>query len=527
MKTTAGNARRFFVVAYVRDTLLCMRIFIPTSTLVFFVSCFMLGVVLFTEMELSVYVGVLFILVGGSILLPRVTREGEVNRSFFVSLFLLSLGCGVVWADVSDRRAVGGVLDNRVEQEVVLRGVVVDEPDERERFTHLVVQVTDIQNENVFHSVDAKIKVTTDMYPEYRYGDSIVLKGELDKPKSFETDLGRVFDYRGYLLKDGIEYQMFYPDVEFQSGGKGSKVKEVLFSFKHALLSNISRVLHEPYAALTGGLIVGAKQSLGEDLLQKFRDVGLVHIIVLSGYNVTIIAVTIMYLLSFLSKFWRVVVGGVAIILFTIMTGAGATIVRASVMAMLVVIGKNIGRKVDLLRLLTIAVFVMVFHNPMIVVYDPSFQLSALAMLGLIVLPPVFEKHMEWIPEKFGLREIIVATVSTQIFVLPALMYMTGQISVVSLVVNILVLPIIPITMLFGFLAGAVGFISTGLSGVFAWMAFVFLYYEVAIVEIFSRLPFASVGLPSVSLLFVFVCYTVLCFTTWRLHKNMVITKKL
>jgi competence protein ComEC len=500
---------------------------VRTSTLVFFVLSFMCGVVLFTTFDFNVYTGVFFLLLGGVVLLPQVREDGAVRTSFFVSLFFIALGCGVLRADVSERFSSEGVLDNIVGQSVTLEGRIVDEPDEREGFTHIVVDVESISHENVLFSVDTKIKVTTDVYPIYTYGDRVVLEGVLDVPKSFETDLGREFDYAGYLAKDKIHYQMFYPEVEKVGSGEGVWIKEQLFVYKHALLENISKVLHEPYAALAGGLIVGAKQSLGEDLLQKFRDVGLIHIVVLSGYNVTIIAITIMYILSFLPRLWRVGVGSVAIILFTIMTGAGATIVRASIMAILIVVGKNLGRKVDLLRLLAIAVFFMVLHNPMIVVYDPSFQLSALAMLGLILLPSVLEKYVVWIPEKFGFREIILATVSTQIFVLPALMYMTGQVSVVSLVVNILVLPIIPITMLFGFLTGIAGFISTGLSGVFAWLAFIFLYYEVTIVELFAKLPFASLTLPSVSPLFVFVCYTVLCFTIWRFHKNMVITKKI
>ncbi|MCK5027806.1 MAG: ComEC family competence protein [Candidatus Pacebacteria bacterium] len=504
-----------------------------TSTLVVIVLCFMTGVVLFTSFEAGLFVGLWFLMIGGGIALAFYFRGMVSHASFFVSLFFLCVGGGVLWADVAGRYSGDSVLGNAITEQggrVIIEGTVVDEPDERERFTHLVVETGRIQHEEVFLSVNTKIKVTTDLYPTYGYGDRIVLEGVLDKPKSFETDLGREFDYVGYLAKDGIYYQMFYPDIELVGQKEGAWVKEKLFAFKGAFLSNITKVLHEPYAALAGGLIVGAKQSLGEELLQKFRDVGLIHIIVLSGYNVTIIAVTIMYLLSFLPRIAKVIIGSICIIAFAIMTGAGATIVRASIMAILVVAGKMLGRKIDMLRLLAIAVFFMVLHNPLIVAHDPSFQLSVLATLGLILLPPLFENKISWIPQKFGLREIIVATVSTQIFVLPALMYMTGQISVVSLVVNILVLSVIPITMLFGFLTGLAGFLSTGLSAIFAWGAFIFLYYEVAIVELFARISFASVALPNISPLFVILFYSVFCFTLWRLHernKKMVITESL
>ena len=485
---------------------------------------------LFTSLEINLFSGLFCLLIGAGTLLPLKLYNSVLRSGFFVSLFFIAVGCGVVCADVTGRYVADDVLDNMLGTQIMIEGVVVSEPDERESFTHLVVEVEGVQYGNVFHDVNTKVKVTTELYPTYAYGDQIVLEGVLKKPQNFETDMGRKFDYIGYLAKDNIYYQMFRPDIELVGHQQGEWIKERLFTFKHSFLENIAQVLHEPYAALAGGLIVGAKQSLGEDLLQKFRDVGLIHIVVLSGYNVTIIAVTIMYLLSFLPRTAKVIIGSICIVLFAIMTGAGATIVRASIMAMLVVAGKTMGREIDMLRLLAIAVFFMVLHNPLIVVHDPSFQLSALAMLGLILLPPLFEKKVLWIPEKLGLREIVVATISTQIFVLPALMYMTGQISIVSLAVNILVLSAIPLTMLFGFLAGVIGFASTTVSSVFAWIAFVFLYYEIAIVELFARLPFASVDLPSVSLFFVFLFYGVFGFTLWRLHKKnktTVITERL
>lgn len=172
---------------------------------------------------------------------------------------------------------------------------------------------------------------------------------------------------------------------------------------------------------------------------------------VLSGYNVTIISEFIMGMLSFLPKMIGTSLGALSIILFAIMVGGSATIIRASIMALLVLLARVTGRVSDMTRALFLAGFVMVLHNPQIVVFDPSFQLSFMATLGLISLSPKLNSIFKFVPTKFYLRETVSATISTQIFVLPLLLYMMGELSLVAVFVNLLVLMFIPLTMLFGF----------------------------------------------------------------------------
>jgi competence protein ComEC len=483
-----------------------------TSTLIVLVSCFALGVVFGSFIDLGRTFPVFLLMLAGAILLfPRLGVS--VSRvSFFVTFGLLAFGCGVLRMDIAHMTSTEGVLDNQLGETVRVEGIIVDEPDERDSTMRITVAIED----TTLHTKLTKVLVTTDIYPTYAYGDRLVLNGVLEKPENFLSDTGRSFDYVGYLAKDNIHYQMYRPQIERIGSDEGNPIVASLLSLKFSFLEKVSLVLHEPYSALVGGLVVGAKQSLGENLLDMFRTVGLIHIVVLSGYNVTIIAESLMRVLGVLPRYARVTIGGMSIVGFAIMTGAGATIVRASIMALIVVVGRALGREADMLRLLAIAALMMILHNPMIVVYDPSFQLSFLATLGLILLPPMCEKYFTWMPEKFGLREVALATLTTQIFVLPALVYMMGEVSLVALVVNLLVLMVIPITMLFGFLAGVFGFISHTLSMIFAFFAFLFLYYEIFIVELFARVPFASVTVPHVSLVWVIVVYALYGVVIWR-----------
>ena len=202
------------------------------------------------------------------------------------------------------------------------------------------------------------------------------------------------------------------------------------------------------------------------------------------------------------------------------MTGASATIVRASIMALLVIVARATGRTYQVTHGLFLAGFFMVLHNPMIVIYDPSFQLSFLATLGLIYLAPLIEKYFKLIPTKWQLREFAVATIATQIFVLPLILYMMGEISLVALPVNLLILIFIPITMLFGFLSGIVGFMSATLAFPLTFITYLLLEYELKVVEIFSNFPFASLQIPNFPLWLMFGIYTLYIYIMFRMYKN-------
>jgi len=162
-------------------------------------------------------------------------------------------------------------------------------------------------------------------------------------------------------------------------------------------------------------------------------------------------------------------------------------------MALLVILGRVSGRKYAITRALFIAGFFMILQSPKILISDPSFQLSFLATLGLIHLSPVISKKLFFIPQKYQLRELASATISTQIFVLPLLLNKIGDISIVAPIANILVLPVIPLTMLFGFITSILGLISTTLSSLTGFVSFVLLSYQIKVVEIFGSLSFASV----------------------------------
>ncbi len=463
------------------------------------------------SLTVSALVGLLGAGLLGLFFLSRERAKGA-HTLLFVSIFLAAASLGMLRVEVKEFRTDASFPDSLVGQKIIGQGIVVDEPSLRGASQRLAVSFDEVNGK----PVSLKILVTADSCPNVSYGDKIGVKGKLERPQAFETDTGRMFEYPAYLAKDDIYYQIRFASVSVVSEGSGNPVTAGLFALKRAFLSQLGEIVPEPESSLAGGLLVGGKQSLGADLEQEFRRAGIIHIVVLSGYNITIVADAAMRLFSFLPRALGMGAGVFAIILFAVMTGASATIVRASIMALLVVLARATGRTYQITRALLIAGFLMLLQNPHILAFDPSFQLSFLSTIGLIYVAPLIEKRLGWMPTQFGLREAAVATFATQLAVLPLLLYQTGQLSLVALPVNLLVLPLIPLSMFLGFLTGMVGFISTLLALPFGFLLYLPLAYELAVVHFFSQLPFAAVSVPQISGIVLLASYAIFAgFLIW------------
>ena len=431
-----------------------------------------------------------------------------------IALFFTAFGLGQLRYQQADLSGRQSNLQNKAGQRVSLVGIVSDEPEQKENYNRLVLE--DEKSES-------KILVYLPTYPQYKYGDKLKITGILKKPENFNN-----FNWIDYLAKDDIYYEMFYPQTEFISASNGFWLKEKLFGLKAKFLSAIAGVVPEPHSAFLGGITIGARESLPKDLEEKFRTTGVAHIVALSGYNITIVAETIMLFFSFLPQYLAIGGGVIGVILFAIMTGASATVLRASIMALLALTAKATGRIYTVSWALFLAGFFMVWQNPKILRFDTSFQLSFLATMGLIYISPIIKNKLGFVADKFNLREIFSATISAQIAVLPLLVYKTGLVSLVGLPVNFLILPFIPLTMFFGFAVGILGMLSHLISLPFAWASYVLLQYELFIVDIFAKLPFSAVNIAGFSEVFLILSYVAIFFIVSHLRqKEKLATQKL
>jgi competence protein ComEC len=431
--------------------------------------------------------------------------EGEDrHRLTIASVFLLFVLAGVLRVNISNLYSVSK-LSEFENKKVEVVGVIVAEPDIREKNTKLTLETEQVILDGSTKNIREKILVSIPLYPEYSYGDKVKASVVLTKPKAIESEDGRVFDYEGYLKVRGIWYTASYTSLEYISSGSGNPIKTLLFKTKHVFTDSINQVLPEPESSLLSGLLLGTKQSLGKEILSEFQRTGTSHIVVLSGYNIAIVAESIMNALKFLPKNISFGFGALGIILFTMLSGAGASAVRAAIMVLVAQFAKRFNRDYKANRVLGFTIVLMLAPNPLLLVFDPSFQLSVLATIGLVFVSPILEPYFKNVTERLGLREILSTTIAF-------LIYNTGILSLVSLPVNVLILGTIPTTMFLGFITGIFGLINFYLSIIPAFFTYLLLWYQLKIVHIGSALSFGAIKLPAFSPVILCLIYLVLFF---------------
>lgn len=373
---------------------------------------------------------------------------------------------------------------------VTLEGRVIAEPDIRETTQRVTVDV--IQN-----GAHAKLLAVAPLYPDVAYGSRVSVHGTLVYPEPFTTDTGRTFRYDQFLAKDAIFALVESASITTTAApeGIGTHVMGALLAGKHLFQEGLARAIPEPSASLASGLITGGKQGLGTKLLDAFIVAGLVHIVVLSGYNVMIVAEAVLRMFAFLPRRASVGIAGITIALFVLAAGAGAASIRAGLMAGLGLIARATDRTYAVVRALLAVAAIMLLANPLLLAFDPGFQLSFVATLGLILLAPIVESRLSFISSTFW-RDLFAATLAAQVAVLPLLLYQTGLFSLVSLPANLLVLPFVPLAMLLSAFAGVVGMVLPGLASFAGLPAYLVLSTIVWVAEFSSRLSFASVSVP-------------------------------
>jgi competence protein ComEC len=435
-----------------------------------------------------------------------------ISKKFYkilVIIFLISFAGGFLRLSHEQNKTYP--LDQYIDQHISVRGVVVSEVSESAYYRNFHIKPLDMDSQ--------KILVRTSYKDDIEIGEELIVSGNLEMPRSFSSETGIEFNYPGFLQAKGVGYILPKAWIE-KTGVTEPSIKRNLFEIKDSFIKNIKYTFNFPESALLAGLLVGSKESLGDEYLERFRVAGLSHIIVLSGFNIAIVAAIIMSLTFFLPRSIGLVLSALGVLTFSLMVGFESTVLRATLMVLVAIGGKFINRSYDALRALLIAGFMMLLFNPHLLLHDVSFELSFLASLSLILIVPVLEPYFSKIPAQLGLREIIVSTVSVELLVIPMILYRIGEVSVVSLLSNILVLPIVAPTMLFGFLSGLFGYVSHTLAVVIGYPAFLFLRYELFIVDFVSQFEYALVSVGNISFLVLLIIYLCIFIFLVKMRKK-------
>jgi competence protein ComEC len=441
--------------------------------------------------------GLLF--VGGISLV--VGTHMRLRAFILVALFLAFLALGVLrGATVSPVRTES--LDTLVDTKTQMSGTIIRDPDRRTSSTHYVLRFhgndRDDQNE------ESLILVRLPRYPEYAVGDALTLDGTLRLPKDFETDPSRPpFSYVRYLAKDGIGYVMQDPTVVSVEATGESSLLRALSIWKGKILEKGKEIFSEPQGGLIAGMLVGERHAMPKDILDDMRVAGLVHIIVVSGYNMTVVAEAVSNIFRALPIVLRSGIGILLIWVYAGMVAGGAPVIRAAIMTSLALLARMTGSTAIALRLLYLSGIVMILQNPRIVLDDASFHLSFLATLGLIVLSPRIDRFFTRgkaqkgkVDTRVWWRELFSSTLSAQLMVIPYILFFSGQLSPYALPANLLALPFVPLTMGLGTLALLCSAVVPFVGPIVGWIASIPATWILAVGGWFAGLPGSGAILP-------------------------------
>ena len=383
---------------------------------------------------------------------------------------------------------------------VTIEGIVQDEPDVRDDRVQLRVAVERVTQFGEAEPSRGTVLVQALPLTDVQFGDRIRATGIMVTPEEFDT-----FSYSDFLARTGILSVMRQAVVEVVSSGNGNPFYRAIFSIKQRAQDTISTSLPEPQAGLLSGILLGNERGISPELRDDFNAVGASHIIAISGFNMVIISTIVIRVFQRLTtrRWLPVILASIVIGIYTLFVGANLAVVRASLMSLLLVIAPLLRRKTYVPASLAFIVLIFSALNPLDL-WDVSFQLSFVAVLGLALFVDPLSRWFNALlhhlfPASWArtlanwLNEPLIVTLAAQITTLPLTILYFNRLSLISPIVNLLIVPVQAVLLIIGGTATIIGLVVPSVAILLYWVTLVFLSWSIAIVRLFARFDFADI----------------------------------
>jgi competence protein ComEC len=465
------------------------------------------------------------ILSGASFIAFLLAAESRPAKILFGAILMFCLASARGLHYQQQHSPAGLTQYNDLSQPVSIEGLIVSYPEEREQFTRFSLKAGTIQvGSGQPSATDGLLIVNASRFIHWAYGDRIQVTGRLETPPEFED-----FSYKDYLARQGIHSLLKATHGRRLEAHQANPVLAVIYRIRSQCHAVVGKLFPEPEASLLSGILLGLESGISPEIRSEFDRTGTTHIIAISGFNITIIAAIFISL----GKRWLgarrgIIIAGLAILVYTVLVGADAAVLRATVMAFLGLAAGRLGRQTDGLAALAAAAILMSAITP-IIITDVGFQLSFAATLGLIVYAqPLTDSLVSFVIEKGHvnpataagwagpLSEYFTATLAAQLTTLPLILYHFSRISLVSPLANLLILPAQPAVMIVSGVATLAGWLWLPLGQTLAWLAWPFARYTTGMVGWLASWSAASMITPPISPLLLILCYAALALLSLK-----------
>jgi len=358
------------------------------------------------------------------------------------------------------------------------------------RVSPLLMRASPLEN------IMGKILITTNLYPSFNYGDQLEISCRLEQPEKFND-----FAYDRYLARYDIYSVCYYPTVRLLGTDQGNRFYKNIFILKNKLINLIDQGMTEPESSLAGPIIFGGQKGLPDEIRQNFSHLGLTHILAVSGFNITILAaITMNFLLAIgLSRRQAFYLSIIILLIYLILVGLPASAMRAGLMGFLVLWALHLGRLNKMTNSLILAAVLLLLVNPKLFRDDIGFQLSFLAISGLVYIYPILNSWLEKVklPVRLssvwgkldGLKEILCLTIAAQIFTWPIMAYNFSQVSLIAPLANLLIIWAIPFLTITIIIALPLSWFLPSLAFLFFLPSWLVIKYILIVVEQVVKIP--------------------------------------
>ncbi|MXX18702.1 MAG: ComEC/Rec2 family competence protein, partial [Dehalococcoidia bacterium] len=390
-------------------------------------------------------------------------------------------------------------LARSVGTEVALEGRIDSEPDPGLTTSRYHVRVERVEDGGVWRDTDGRALITVRQTDDLGYGTPVSLSGRLEAPPELEA-----FDYRAFLARRDVVGTMSFPRVERAGEGPRGSPRALAAEMRLRLERSMQAALPEPAAALGSGIVMGRDGTMPRELTEAFRETGLAHFVAVSGSNIALVtALAFLLFVPLVGRNWATLPATASLVLYVFLAGAEETVVRAAIMALIVLVGFWLGRPRSGLAALAAAAIAMTAAQPRLAL-EAGFQLSVASTAGLIVFGPWIRYGLAWAAARVGaagavpnvLLEVASLSLAAWVAALPIIWVTFGQVSLIGPLVNI---PTVPVFAIAFWLSGTAA-IAGAVWEPAGWAIGLAAYYPLAFIiwmaEAGASVPRAAVTVP-------------------------------